>query len=78
MIEELKSMDLIKKIGGRFKLASLIQKRMLELMQGARPLIEDTEGLTSMEIVVQEIKQDKIGVDDGSEQQEKKPPQILI
>ena len=78
MIEELKSMDLIKKMGGRFKLASLIQKRMLELMQGARPLIEDTEGLTPMEIVVQEIKQDKIGVDDGSEQQEKKPPQILI
>jgi DNA-directed RNA polymerase subunit omega len=78
MIEELKSMDLIKKLGGRFRLASLIQKRMLELMQGARPLIEDTEGLTAMEIVVQEIKQDKIGVDDGSEQQEKKPPQILI
>ncbi len=78
MIEELKSTDLIKKLGGRFRLASLIQKRMLELMQGARPLIEDTEGLTAMEIVVQEIKQDKIGVDDGSEQQEKKPPQILI
>lgn len=78
MIEELKSMDLIKKLGGRFRLASLIQKRMLELMQGARPLIDDTAGLTAMEIVVQEIKQDKIGIDDGSVPQEKKPPQILI
>lgn len=78
MIEELKSTDLIKKLGGRFKLASLMQKRMVELMQGARPLIEDTEGLTMMEIAVQEIKQEKIGIDDGSEQQDKKPPQILI
>lgn len=78
MIEELKSTDIVKKVGGRFRLASLMQKRMLELMQGARPLIEDTEGMTRMEIVVQEIVQDKIAIDDGSDTQEKKPPQILI
>ena len=63
MLEELKSMDLINKVGGRFKLSALIQKRMLEIMQGARPLIEDVEGKTTMEIVVQEIKEDKITAD---------------
>ena len=63
MIEELKSTDMMNKVGGRFKLSALIQKRMLELMEGSRPLIDDTEGMTTMEIVVQEIKLDKIAVD---------------
>ena len=35
MIEELKSMEILDKVGGRFKLSSLIQKRMSELMEGA-------------------------------------------
>jgi DNA-directed RNA polymerase subunit omega len=64
MLEELKSDEIVKKVGGRFKLAALIQKRMLELLQGSRPLIDNTEGRTMMEIVVQEILQDKIAVDD--------------
>lgn len=63
MIEGLKSTELIKKVGGRFKLTALVQKRMKEIMQGARPLIDDTEGKTMLEIVVQEILQDKIAVD---------------
>jgi DNA-directed RNA polymerase subunit omega len=63
MLEELKSEQIVRKVGGRFKLAALIQKRMLELMQGSRPLIENTEGRTMMEIVVQEILQDKIAID---------------
>lgn len=65
MLEELKSEEIIKKVGGRFKLAALIQRRMLELLQGSRPLIENTEGRTMMEIVVQEILQDKITIDDS-------------
>lgn len=64
MLEELKSDEIVKKVGGRFKLAALIQKRMLELLQGSRPLIDNTEGKTMMEIVVQEILQDKIAVDE--------------
>ena len=63
MIEELKNTDIVNKVGGRFKLSALIQKQMLELMEGGRPLIEDTEGMSQMEIVVQEIKQDKITLD---------------
>jgi DNA-directed RNA polymerase subunit omega len=63
MIDELKSMEIVEKVGGRFKLTALIQKRLSELTQGARPLIEDTEGKTQLEIVVQEILQDKIAID---------------
>lgn len=63
MIEELKSTDLINKVGGRFKLTALIQKRLDELVQGSRPLIEDTEGRTMLEIVIQEILQDKIAAE---------------
>ena len=65
MIEELKNTEAVNKIGGKFKLSALIQKRMLEFLEGGRPLIEDTDGLTTMEIIVQEILQDKIAVDDG-------------
>ena len=65
MIEELKSEEIVNKVGGRFKLTALVQKRLSELLQGSRPLIEDTEGKTMLEIVVQEILQDKIAIDDG-------------
>jgi len=63
MIEALKGTEAMNKMGGRFKLSALIQKRLLELMQGGRPLIEDTEGKTQMEIVIDEILQDKITMD---------------
>ena len=63
MIEELKNTDIINKVGGKYKLTALIQKRLDELMEGARPLIEDAEGKTQLEIVVQEILQDKIAID---------------
>ncbi len=63
MIEELKNTDIINKVGGKYKLTALIQKRLDELLAGARPLIEDTEGKTQLEIVVQEILQDKIAID---------------
>jgi DNA-directed RNA polymerase subunit omega len=62
MIEALKSDEIVNKVGGRFKLTALIQKRMLELMDGARPLV-DREDMTDLEVVVQEILQDKIAID---------------
>ncbi len=81
MIEELKSTELINKVGGRFKLTALIQKRLDELVQGARPLIEDTEGKTMLEIVIQEILQDKITTDipdseSNKPDEEKEQPRI--
>lgn len=65
MIDELKSEKIINKVGGKFKLTALVQRRLGELLQGSRPLIEDAQGKTMLEIVVQEILQDKIAIDDG-------------
>ena len=61
MIEDLKSEELVKKVGGSFKLAALIQKRMLELMQGARPLLP-REGMTDLEVAIREVREDKIAL----------------
>jgi hypothetical protein len=36
---------------------------MLELMDGARPLVERTGHMTDLEVVIQEILQDKIAID---------------
>jgi len=63
MIEALKGEEIIRKVGGRFKLTALIQKRALELMQGARALVERSPGMTDMEVAIQEILEDKIGID---------------
>jgi DNA-directed RNA polymerase subunit omega len=62
MIDTLMSDDLINRVGGRFRLTALIQKRWLELLQGARPLV-DPRGLTEMEIVIEEIAQGKVTID---------------
>ncbi len=62
MLNPLLSDELINKVGGRFKLTALIQKRWMELIQGSRPLV-DTAGKTDLEVVVQEIAEGKIGID---------------
>lgn len=62
MHDEFRDEDIIHKVGGRFKLSSLIQKRMVALNRGARPLVDmNTKDL--MQIVVAEIMQDKIYLD---------------
>jgi DNA-directed RNA polymerase subunit omega len=63
MIELLRNDDIIEKVGGRFKLTSLVQKRWLELMRGARPLVDNIAGKTEMEIIMEEIMAGKIGID---------------
>lgn len=78
MIEDLKDSSIIDKAGGKFKLSALIQKRMLELMQGSRPLITNTEGKTMMEIAVSEIVQDKITMDFDSGAESKQPAKKLL
>lgn len=62
MLEELKEEQIVNKVGGRYKLSTLIQKRMIALNQGARPLV-DHKHLDAMSIVIQEIMQDKIYLD---------------
>lgn len=62
MHEELKEEVIVNKVGGRFKLSTLIQKRLVALNGGSRPLVElHTDN--KMSIVLQEIMQDKIYLD---------------
>ena len=59
MIDALKEEEIVNKVGGRFKLSTLIQKRLVQLNQGSRALVSaDTHD--KMSIVLQEIMQDKI------------------
>lgn len=59
MLEELKEEAIVNKVGGRFKLSTLIQKRLVQLNRGSRPLV-DNPPENKMEVVLQEILQDKI------------------
>ena len=74
MIEALRSDEIVRKVGGRFKLTALIQKRMVELIQGSRPMIERKKGMTDMEVVIQEILDDKISIDYGKSDVTKPEP----
>lgn len=65
MIEALKSDEIVQKVGGRFRLTALIQKRLAEIIDGARPLVE-RNGMSDLEIVIEEIMQDKITINDGT------------
>ena len=70
MIDELKEEAIVKRVGGRFKLSTLIQKRLAALNQGARPLV-DTRLTDKMAIVIQEILHDKIYLDASNAVQER-------
>ena len=61
MIEALKSEEIVNRIGGRFKLCALIQRRLVQLMDGARPLVE-RHGRSDLEdfAIIEEIVQNKI------------------
>ncbi len=59
MIEALKDNTLVEKVGGRFKLCTLIQRRLEQLIDGDRPLI-DRQNRSDLEIVIEEIRQDLI------------------
>ncbi|MDG2031795.1 MAG: DNA-directed RNA polymerase subunit omega [Phycisphaerales bacterium] len=62
MIDALNSDEIVNKFGGRFKLTALIQRRLGELIDGARPLIE-RDGRSDLEVVIEEIMQNKISID---------------
>ena len=63
MLDELKEELIVNKVGGRFKLSTLIQKRMVALNTGAKPQIDARDIPDKMAIVIQEILQDKIYLD---------------
>ncbi len=66
MIDALKEEWIVNKVGGRFKLSTLIQKRLAAINSGARALV-DFKTDDQMEVVVQEILQDKIYLDSSNE-----------
>jgi DNA-directed RNA polymerase subunit omega len=71
MIEELKDEQLIAKVGGRFKLSALIQKRLVTLNKGSRSPVDmerysirdGSSTKDKLNIVIREILQDKIYLD---------------
>ena len=66
MLDDLKEEEIVNKVGGRFKLSTLIQKRLVALNKGSRPMVElDTKD--KLQIVIQEIIQDKIYLDTSNE-----------
>ena len=66
MLEALKEEGIVNKVGGRFKLSTLIQKRLVQLNAGSRPLVHSSSE-SKMEIVLQEIIHDKIFLDTSNE-----------
>ncbi len=62
MIEPLKSDDIVNKVGGKFKLVALVQRRLKELVDGSRPLVE-TQGRNLVEVAIHEVVEDKIDID---------------
>ncbi len=62
MLDEFREDDIVRKVGGRFKLSTLVQKRMVALNRGARALV-DLQTKDLMQIVVAEILQNKIYLD---------------
>jgi DNA-directed RNA polymerase subunit omega len=68
MHDDLKEEAIVNKVGGRFKLSTLIQKRMIMLNTGNRPLV-DVRGGDKLQTVIQEILQDKIYLDTSGQVQ---------
>ena len=66
MLDAFKEEDIVNKVGGRFKLSTLIQKRLVALNQGS-PALVDLPTEDKMKIVIQEIMQDKIYLDTSME-----------
>jgi len=75
MIEALKDDQIIHKLGGRFKFTALVQHRIRELMEGARPLV-DRAGRSDFEIAVQEIVEGKIAYQLGAAAESHKDPEL--
>lgn len=69
MLDELKEEEIVNKVGGRFKLSTLIQKRLAALNADSKPLV-DLRTSDKMAIVLQEILQDKIYLDASGHLQE--------
>ena len=76
MIEALKSNDIVNKVGGRFKLAALVQKRLVDVTFGAPLLVERGE-MSLMEAVIQEILEGKVTLEMAERKRVAAPKSVL-
>lgn len=60
-MDETRVHELARKVGGRFRLAALIQKRLLQLNRGQRQLTE-TNHRNQLYTVLSEIEEEKIAL----------------
>lgn len=75
MIDELREEEIIKKVGGRFRLTTLIRKRMEALKQRSHPMASvdgsDTrETQELLQLVIREIMEERITLDTDMNVQE--------
>ncbi|HLA85699.1 MAG TPA: DNA-directed RNA polymerase subunit omega [Thermoguttaceae bacterium] len=63
MLDDLRDEKIINKVGGRFRLSTLIQKRLVALNGGSRPLVECTATEDRLQVVIREILEDKVYLD---------------
>lgn len=54
--------DIVARLGGRFQLSALIQRRLVELMDGAKPLVA-RGNLSDLEVVIKEIMDGRLSQD---------------
>jgi len=66
MLDPLKDESIVQKVGGRFKLSTLIQKRLVQINGGSRPLV-DPGVQDKVTVVLKEVDRDKIFLDTTNE-----------
>ncbi len=60
----------VDKIGGRFKLTVLMQKRLVELRRGAPPLVPAEDNDDDYDVVLEEILQGKLNFEDRFDEED--------
>jgi len=74
MLNEAVVTDLAKRVGGRFRLATLVQKRARELALGAKPMVE-IESVQPVEIALEELRRKLLSIEIRESLPEEKPGQ---
>ena len=62
MYEDLYGEQIVEKVGGRFKLSTLLQKRIVQLNRGSKPLV-DSAGHDNLHIAIREVMEERIYLD---------------
>lgn len=70
MAKDIEIGELSEEYGGKFRLTAICQKRMKELVRGARPLVDVPRGRRDiLDIVLRELKEGRIEPVEGVTQQ---------